>query len=50
MRTFGKILRMFFTSKRTQTWFCVPSIIKTKEDKKFIIDTINFLQKTIKIK
>ena len=51
MRTFGKILKMFFGSKGTQTWLCVPSIMETKEDKeKFIMDTINFLQETIKTK
>ena len=51
MRTFGKILKMFFTPKGTQTWLCVPHVMKTKEDKeKFIMDKINFLQETIKIK
>ena len=51
MRTFGKILRMFFTSKGTQTWFCVPSTMNSvKEKKYFIRETKKFLKQTIKIK
>ena len=51
MRTFGRILKKFFCSKGTQTWICVPSIMDSKKQKeKFIMDTINFLQETIKIK
>lgn len=51
MRTLGKIIRKFFCAKGTQIWLCVPSVMETKEDKdKFIMDTINFLQETIKIR
>jgi hypothetical protein len=51
MRTFGRILKRFFCSKGTQVWICVPSVMENEENKeKFIMDTINFLQETIKIK
>jgi hypothetical protein len=51
MRILGNILKRFFKSKGTQTWICVPSKMDNKKQKDyFIMDTINFLQKTIKIK
>ena len=51
MRTFGKILKRFFTSKGTQTWFCVPSTMNSVKAKKYFSrETKKFLEPTIKIK
>ena len=51
MRILGNILKRFFTSKGTQTWFCVPSTMDSvKEKKYFIRETQRFLERTIKIK